>query len=115
MVSDRRMKRMESEILKVAATALEHMKDPKLRFVTITGAELRNDLKVVFLKYVSHEKKPYIEEQLKKASGLIRLQLSREINLRYTPEVSFKYDEGMEYQMKIDNIFKQIDDEKDNS
>jgi len=111
MVSDRRMKRIESEIMKVVATTLEHLKDPKLRFVTVTGVELRNDMKVVFVKYVSHDRKDYLDAQLKKASGFIRLQISKELNLRFTPEVTFKYDEGTEYQMKIDNIFKQIDEE----
>ena len=44
---------------------------------------------------------------LKSASGYIRKELARSINLRNTPEISFYMDESIEYAI---NMSKKIDD-----
>ena len=47
-------------------------------------------------------------EGIKKASGFIRTELARRINLRYTPELVFELDETLEYGAKIDSILEEI-------
>lgn len=45
---------------------------------------------------------------LKAASGFIRSQVAKKINLRVTPELVFDLDDSMIYGEKIDNILKDI-------
>lgn len=45
---------------------------------------------------------------LKKASGYIRTELAKTINLRITPELIFILDDSIEYGSKIDKILKDI-------
>ena len=45
---------------------------------------------------------------LKNATGFIRTELAKRVNLRYTPELIFELDETLEYGAKIDNILKEI-------
>ena len=45
---------------------------------------------------------------LKKASGFVRSEIARKVNLKYTPEIIFEFDESIEYGDRIDNILKDI-------
>ena len=45
---------------------------------------------------------------LKSASGFIRKELARRINLRNTPEIFFKLDESIEYSMHLDQLIKKV-------
>lgn len=45
---------------------------------------------------------------LKAASGFIRSQVAKKINLRITPELVFELDDSMVYGERIDNILKDI-------
>lgn len=114
MVSERRHKRIESEILKVASISLEYIKDPKLKLITFTRVELTDDLKYATIFYIAHKKKDYIPLHLEKAKGFFRSHISEKINLRKTPEIKFKYDDGLEYQIRIENLFQELKDEEDN-
>ena len=52
-------------------------------------------------------------EGLKSASGFMRTELARRVNLRYTPELRFEIDDSMEYGARIENILKEIIPNKD--
>ena len=45
---------------------------------------------------------------IKNASGFIRSELAKRVNLRYTPELVFEIDETLEYGAKIDSILEEI-------
>ncbi|MGE3063565.1 MAG: 30S ribosome-binding factor RbfA [bacterium] len=112
MVSERRQKRIEGEIQKVIASGLELLTDPHLRLVTVTRVEVSDDMKTAVVFYVSHKKNDQIQQHLNKIRGMMRAKLGKEINLRYTPEVFFELDKGLDYQMSMDNLFKQITNEE---
>ncbi len=112
MVSERRHKRIESEILKVVANSLEYVKDPKLKLITFTRVELTDDLKYATIFYISHKRKDYISVHLEKAKGFFRGHISEMLNIRKTPQIEFKYDEGIEYQLRMENILRKLKDEE---
>lgn len=112
MVSERRHKRIEGEIQRVVASALAALTDPKLRLVTVTRVEVTDDIKTAVVFYVSHKMSEEVRRHLDKIQGMMRAKLGKEINLRYTPEVRFEYDRGLDYQMSMDNLFKQISNEE---
>ncbi len=45
---------------------------------------------------------------LKNASGFIRHQLAQRVNLRFTPELTFKLDESAEYAVRMNQLMEQI-------
>jgi ribosome-binding factor A len=54
------------------------------------------------------------KQALEKASGFIRGEISKRVDIRHTPELRFIYDKSEEYGNKIDNLIKEIH-EKDNN
>ncbi|MEG1647731.1 MAG: 30S ribosome-binding factor RbfA [Bacilli bacterium] len=87
------------------------IKDNDIKFVTITDVKTTNDLsfaKVYFT--VLNERRTETLEALNNAKGYIRRQLSDRIEIRHIPELTFVYDESIEYGQKIETIIEQINE-----
>jgi len=97
----------------ISSIIMEEVKDKKIGFVTITGANVTSDLsyaKIYFTTLgvdISEATKA-----LNKASGFIRTLLCDRIKIRKMPEIHFVYDESIEYGKKIENIIERINNEK---
>ena len=105
--------RIASNIVKeVSYIIANEVKDSDIRFVTITDAEVTNDLsfaKIYFTVLDENRKKDTLIA-LKNASGFIRKELADRIDIRHIPELEFVYDESIAYGKKIENIIEQIHD-----
>ena len=99
------------EISKILQTEI---KDPNIKFVTITGCEITNDLSFakVFVTIFDMEKKKDVMASLEKAKSYIRGQLSKRVDIRHTPELRFIFDESIEYGNKIEKIIKDLHEEE---
>ena len=87
----------------------DDIKDNDVRFVTITDAKITSDLsfaKVYFTTLDEDRKK--VANALNKASGFIRSKLCEKIEIRKMTEITFLYDESIEYGKKIDDIIERI-------
>ena len=89
------------------------VKNQDIKFVTITGCEITNDLSFckVYFTVLDDSKKDTTLKALKSASSYIRGLLSQRIDIRHTPELRFIYDESIEYGNKIEHIIKKINEE----
>lgn len=81
--------------IEVADIIMRKTRDPRLGTVTVTDVELTNDLRLarVFVTTLAdgqHEAEAFAG--LTKASGFIRSELGRRLQLRYTPELIFQKD-----------------------
>lgn len=94
----------------VADILARKCKDPRLQFVTVTDVEMSHDLRVARV-YVSLLGNRVDEEDvgkiLKNATGFVRLELGRRLDLRYTPEVAFRLDSSG---LQADKIAPILDD-----
>lgn len=99
----------EKEISKILAT---EVKNPNIKFVTITGCEITNDLSVakVYFTVFDDSKKNIVMEALDKSKTFIRGEISKRVEIRHTPEIRFIFDESVEYGKKIDSIIDKIHD-----
>ncbi len=103
--------RINDEVQKEIALIIRNVKDPRVSkaFISITGAEVTPDLKYAKIYYSAlYGDKKEVRAGLKAASGFIRGQLSRAMNLRITPELAFIEDGSIEYGAKISKILEGI-------
>lgn len=102
--------------MEIADILARKCKDPRLRFVTVTDVEMNNDLRKAYV-YVSllgnDVETETVGKILDNASGFVRLELGRRLELRYTPEVSFWFDSSGSRGDKIDRLLDTVlpDDE----
>ncbi|WP_416387160.1 30S ribosome-binding factor RbfA [Defluviitalea raffinosedens] len=118
MAKGSRMIRINEEIKKELSDIIrQDLKDPRINqtMVSVLNVDTTNDLKYCKI-YISvmgnEEQKKGVIEGLKNASGFIRREIARRINLRNTPELIFKIDDSIEYGIRLSKI---IDDIKSNT
>ena len=105
--------RINAEVRKeIQSILMNGLKDPRVSpMTTVTDARVTADLRYCTV-YVSVYGGPEAEEQtlegLKKASGYIRSELARTVNLRITPELRFAADRSMAYGAHIDSVLDEL-------
>ena len=88
----------------------EEVKDDDIKFVTITAVDISSDLsyaKVYFTNLIDADREK-ISKALNRASGFIRGKLFDMVEIRKMPELTFVYDESIEYGNKIEKIINDI-------
>ena len=106
---DRIASNMVKEISYILAN---EVKDSDIKFVTVTDVKLASDLSYakVYVTVFNQEKIKETLKALESAKGFIRKKLSERIDIRHTPELSFVFDESIEYGNKIEKIIEQINE-----
>ena len=113
MASYNRTRRIAEEIRKVVSTMLiSGIKDPRITsMVSVTDVEVTNDLSYAYI-YVSilGGDEESTLKGLKSACGYIRIEVSRNVKLRHTPEIIFKVDESIKNGMYMSNLIKKVNE-----
>ena len=91
--------------------------DPRIKFVTITRIKVSPDLKyanifVTIFNDEAQQKKTL--EGLKSATKFIRVELGKDLKLRYVPNIKFIIDEDLEHQYKLLKIITEVNDQQSN-
>ena len=107
-----RMDRVNEELKKEISLVIDQkLKNPNITgIISVTKVKTSTDLKYarVYISLINSKSKKSTLEGIKNASGFIRTEIAKRVNLRYTPELTFEIDESMEYSSKIENILKEI-------
>ena len=107
-----RSERVSGHIQKVLSDILQkNVKDPRLEMIVITGVKMSRDLRMARIYYTTSsggKNTAEVTEGFKSALGYVKRQLSRELGLRYMPDLKFLYDESFDYGSHIDKILKTI-------
>jgi len=92
-------------------------KDPRLGFITVTGAEITPDLRhaKVFVSIMGpDEEKTRNMAVLKKAEHFARQALGRRVKMKVLPEIEFRLDASVDQGMRIFELLEQVKrDEQD--
>ncbi len=84
----KRSQRVSHEILKILQeTILLDVKDPRVSRLTILRVDVTDDLR--YAKVYYHSENEEAEKGLESAKGFLRSIIARELNIRFTPELSF--------------------------
>jgi ribosome-binding factor A len=100
MVDHARAARLAKRIATIVATAIEReIKDPRLRFVTITDAKVTGDLRDATVYYTvmgaDIHSEPDLDSAaagLQKAKGVLRSKVGAGTGVRFTPTLTFVHD-----------------------
>ncbi len=96
----------------VSKILMLEVKDERFKFVTVTDCDTSNDLSYckIYVTVLEQEKKEETLKALNNASGFIRGELAKRIEIRNIPELKFIYDESVFYGEKIDKIIDEINE-----
>ena len=94
----RRATRVADQIrMEVADIIARKTRDPRVAAVTVTDVRVTNDLQLARVYVTTRGDGPPVHDALVglgKASGFIRSELGRRLNLRYTPDLEFFHDDA---------------------
>ena len=93
----------------VSELLVKEVNDPRIRSVTLTGAEVSKDLrhaKIYFSCFAGIEGKDKVTAGLKSAGGFIRGRVAKQLKLRVVPTIEFIYDDTQDRAQRIDELLK---------
>ena len=104
-MASKRINGINQEIQKVLSDALRTVKDPRVQntLISITRVETTPDLRYakVYVSFLEENKAEDALKGLKSAAGYLRRELSRQLQLRHTPEIQWALDDSITYGAKM--------------
>jgi len=114
-MASNRINRINDEIQRELAAQLRNLKDPRVSgMVSITRVDTTNDLRYarVYVSALNKDQEKDVLKGLKSASGFLRRELGRTLQLRYTPELQFIGDDSIQHGAHILELLRK-EEEKD--
>ncbi len=97
----------------ISEILLKELKDPRIGFVTITKVAVTDDLRqarVYYSVFGGEEEKEDSFQGLESATGYIKRELGRRMRLKYMPEITFLFDDSLEYGAHIEELLRDAKD-----
>lgn len=111
-MSEKRVARINSLIRDELSDIIrQEMKDPRLGWVTITGAAISGDLRhaKVYVSVLGTEgDRTETLAVLQGATGFLRKSLGARIHLRFTPELIFRHDLSIERGVRVEQLLDSV-------
>ena len=106
-----RPERVAEEFREVLAEEIPQLKDPRVGFVTVTRVEVTPDLRKAIVYYtVMGQDKDHRRTRagLNSAKAHLRSVLGQQVRLKFTPDLEFEEDVGLEQVERVTELLKQI-------
>ena len=117
MSENRRLDRVGALIQRDLSDVIQRsLKDPRVKFCTITQVSVSSDLKYADIKVSvigDKKQKQSTMAGLRSATGFLRREVGRRLGLRHAPELRFQLDRSTDHLMKIDRLLKQAREEEE--
>lgn len=115
MASNERIRKVSEQIRRELVNILpEAIYHDKINFVSVTGMQLSRDFKfaTVYVTIIGDDKlRTELVDLLNENNGEIRHSLSKRLSTRTVPEMTFKYDESVEYGAHMEKLLHDIVEE----
>ncbi len=115
-MANRRQKKVSEAIHKeISVLIRQRIRDPRLRFVTVTGVDISPDLRFakVHIALDDPQRENLVMGALSKANSYLRRELGLTLPLRHVPELSFKVDTSAQYGERIDALLDSLQAESE--
>lgn len=104
-----RDKRIAEEIRREVSQILHfELSDPRVSGASVTGVKVSPDLRLARVYYAmpgAEDRKAAAAKGLEKSAPFVRHLLTERLDMKFSPQIEFFYDESFEIQHKIDGIF----------
>jgi len=112
-MTKRRTQRLNSLLKEVISEVIiKEVRNPNISpLLTVTKVEITDDLSMakVFISVIGDDiEKQKTLQALETAAGFIGISASKKVVMRYFPKLTFKIDNAVEHQMKIEKILNDI-------
>jgi len=108
-----RQERIQEQLVQELSEMIRRdLRDPRIGFVTLTGAEITRDLrhaKVFVSIYGTEEEQKQALKALNSASGILRGEFARRVHLRVAPDIDFRLDEGIARGQRIFELLHSVE------
>ena len=116
-MASNRIGRINEEIQKELSNLIRNLKDPRVQdtMISITHVETTPDLRwaKVYVSFLQEERASDAMKGLKSASGYLRRELGRALQLRYTPELVWEQDDSIVYGAKMLKLINSLEVKSD--
>ena len=107
-----RQERLADEVRDVLANCFlgGKLSDPRLESVTITAVKLSADLQIAYVYYRVYDDSQVDAAQkgLESASGFLKREVSKSLELRRIPDLKFFFDKSVEHASKIEEMLNKL-------
>ncbi len=107
-----RLQRIEHEIVRELSEIVhEHLKDPRVGFVTFLGAHVSPDLRSarVFASPLGDERTSrQTMKGLQSAAGFLSTELGKRLQTRRTPALTFVRDKSIEHGVRVTTMIDEV-------
>jgi len=108
----KRTQRVADLLLHEVARILQReVKDPRVGFVTLTGAKVSPDLHYASIYYTvlgDESARDDSRKGLDSAAAFIRRAIAPRLHLRATPDIRFIYDEAVDRGLRLEELLQEI-------
>ena len=107
-----RMRKVNELLREIIAEEIGNLKDPRIGFVTITGVDTSPDLRnaiVYFSVLGTPEEQAETAEALHHAAPRLQAVMGGQVRMKYTPRLSFRVDESIEYGIRISSLLRELE------
>ena len=113
-MASNRIGRINEEIQRELSEQLRRLKDPRVSqtgMVSVTRVDTTGDLRYarVYISVLDKSQEKDVLKGLKSAAGFLRRELSRTLQLRYTPELQFLPDDSIQHGAHILEMLRDIE------
>ena len=108
-MASNRIGRINEEIQREMSTLIRSVKDPRVSgMISVTAVNTTPDLKFckVYISVLDKSDVAQVLTGLKSASGYLRRELGRALNLRNTPELTFVRDDSIDHGAHILDLLR---------
>lgn len=113
-MASNRIGRINEEIQRELSDQFRRLKDPRVSqvgMVSVTQVDTTGDLRYarVYVSVLDKSQERDVLKGLKSASGFLRRELGRALQLRYTPELQFIGDDSIQHGAHILEVLRQVE------
>src|SRR5262249_14955462 len=116
IIMSKRTEQVADEIQRILSEVIQYeLKDPRVGFATIVGVDMSADLQhaTVRVSVMDEMQRADTIEGLERAQGFMRRRVAQELrHLRSVPELHIKLDTSLDYSMHIDEVLRQVEQER---
>lgn len=97
--------------IEISDILLKQVRDPRVGAITITGVKVTDDLRLAKVYFVEMARETIHAETLaglEKATGFLKRELGKRLQLRFVPDLIFKADKSFAYGGRIERLLAEI-------